>query len=296
MLEPTPQMIRLASARSASALLTDKPAESGSNEALGGRARRDEDVDAGLRTSQYFDVFTREVPARSASWSIWWSDLMMTMFIMFAALYAFQMPRSAPSSTSNLSVPPVAAASGRVISADPVLDRIHAQLADAIEHSGLRGLVTLDLVPDTSIHLVVSGGVIFPSGGAGLKPGIQRGLRELALIMSRSPYDLAVVGHCAPGELNSGAAGTWALSVARAGAVVEYLSREEVFPVERMYIVGYGDQRPVNSQPGRDQTHADRRVELVLGTVNITAPLARVDDANQGGFRKWLGSSLEGEE
>ena len=58
------------------------------------------------RASQYLDVFNREMKPRSANWAIWWSDLMMTMFIMFAALYAFQMPvsRAVPSPSEPMPV------------------------------------------------------------------------------------------------------------------------------------------------------------------------------------------------
>ena len=82
--EPTPDTIRDAHAR----LRPSPQAENPSARCLSGM----ELTLGSPLASQYLDVFNREMKPRSANWAIWWSDLMMTMFIMFAALYAFQMP------------------------------------------------------------------------------------------------------------------------------------------------------------------------------------------------------------
>ena len=280
MREPTPDTIRDLSAR------LERPERGvepfGSHEAPAGAAWS--------TTGQHFDVFTREASPRSSGWIVCWSDLMMTMFVMFAALYAFQAPKIQYKSVTELPVqvfgpgeevkPPVPVES--------VLGRIHDRIRSLIERDGLGGVLTARLVPEKSVHVIMSGDFLFGARDSELRPGVADSLEKLVPILASAPYSLAVVGHAAPDERLTDAGGAWKLSTARALAVAMFLTGEGRLPAERISVTGYGDQRPVHEDGGFGHS---RRVELVLSVENPTEPLPAVDDGEGSGFRRWVAAS-----
>ena len=289
MREPTPEIVRGVSAR-----LSRPPAAE--PEALAGPGRPDRYVVEGGPAGQHFDIFAREPEPRSAGWVVCWSDLMMTMFIMFAALYVFQAPQIQFKSVTEL------AAQAVPIGAEPapprslpgsILDRIHDRLRDLIERDGLQAWCSVRSMPEKSLHVVLAGDLLFDGGGAALRAEGRTTLRGVAEILRAAPHTLAVVGHAGPGEALPGFRGPWELSVARAGEVAGYLMREAGLPSERMLVVGYGDQRPVSGDGGASRS---RRVELVLSAENPTEPLPGDDAPAADGFRGWLANSKRGGE
>ena len=158
--EPTPNTIRNAHAR----LRPSPQAENASARRLSGM----ELTLGSPPASQYLDIFNREMKPRSANWAIWWSDLMMTMFIMFAALYAFQMPvsRAVPSPSEPMPV----VVRPRPDDAGSILARIHDQIRDVIQREGLGDSVIARLTPGKSLRVTLAGDAFFISGSATLRP------------------------------------------------------------------------------------------------------------------------------
>ena len=283
MREPTPESIRDVSARLA------RP-ETGPQPAGGWEPRLGDGGPAG----QQFDIFAREPRPKAAAWVVCWSDLMMTMFIMFAALYAFQTPKIQLKSVTDLAVR-VEGGGDLPVPAPPVesmLGRIHDRIRDMIERSRLNGVIAVSLVPEKSLHVTLAGDFLFGPGGAALRPDVKSGLLELAAILRSAPHAMAVVGHAAPGEAGGDVAAPWRLSSARAMAVAMFLATEAGFPPERLLVTAYGDQRPV--QAG-DVAPRSRRVELVLSTENPTDPLPSAEGSGGDGFRRWVASSGGGQ-
>ncbi|MDY0274901.1 MAG: OmpA family protein [Desulfomicrobium sp.] len=294
MLKPKPQVIRQALWRVASPALIQDPQSQRQDISENATELPPDLKEATSIDSQYFDIFSRPVPPRSASWSIWWSDLMMTMFIMFAALYAFQIPKTSLPVHSDPVLLAQATSAKTLLSADPILDRIYGQLAATIKRFEQETMFTLHLVPDSAIHLIIHGNTLFSPGAKKNNTSLHLCLQELALIMRSSPYDLAVIGHASPYEAQAKKTDAWTLSVNKSSAVLAYLTQQASFPSHRIYIVGYGDQRPLGTSVELAQGHEDGRVELVLSTVNTTAPLPHPQESEQG-FRQWLAASTQGE-
>ena len=283
MREPTPDIIRDLSAR------LERP-ERGA-EPFGGY-----DAPVGAEwssTGQHFDVFAREAFPRSSGWIVCWSDLMMTMFVMFAALYAFQAPKIQYKSVTEL--PVQAFGPGEQVRPplpmESVLARIHDRIRSLIERDGLGGVVAVRLEPEKSVHVTMSGEFLFGSRDSALRAGIAASLDDLVSILGSAPYSLSVVGHAAPDERLTDAEGAWKLSMARALAVAMFLTAEGRLPAERISVTGYGDQRPVHEDDGFRRS---RRVELVLSAENPTEPLPDVDDGDESGFRRWFAASVTG--
>lgn len=245
-------------------------------------------------TGQHFDIFAREAGPRSAGWVVCWSDLMMTMFIMFAALYAFQAPKIQFKSVTDLSAHAVHVGdepSPPRPMGESVLGRIHDRIRDMIERSGLEGVVAVRLVPEKELHVTVSGDFLFGAGGSALRPEVKSRLLELASILRSAPHILSVVGHAAPDERLNDPAGPWRLSTARATEVAMFLSGEGGLSAQSMVVAGYGDQRPLHAGDGFGSS---RRVELVLSTENPTEPLPAVEGSDSAGFRRWVAASGQG--
>lgn len=243
--------------------------------------------------SQHFDIFAREAGSAQAGWVVCWSDLMMTMFIMFAALYAFQAPTIQFKTVSDL---PVEAAGSGVQPVPPLppeesmLGRIHDRIRDMVGRRGLDGVVAVRLVPDKALHVVLAGDFLFGPGDAQLRAEARGRLDELADILRGAPHTLAVVGHAAPDERLGDNSGPWKLSAARAVEMAMFLG-EAGIPDSRMFVAGYGDQRPVHAG---DSFGRSRRVELVLSVENPTEPLPDADRGDEGGFRRWLAAASGG--
>ena len=295
MREPTPEIIRDISARLSRPMHGERVPR-GDSDPLRSAGRGDGSPFAGSEfDGQHFDIFAREHKAPSSSWIMCWSDLMMTMFIMFAAMYIFQAPKTPLKPVLDLPVqaiamPLAAEASPPPSSAGSILDRVHDQLRDLIVRDGLEAVFSVRVVPEKSLHVILTGNLLFEEGGAVLRADVKKSLLTMADILRSAPQSLAVVGHSAPGEALRGYAGPWELSVARAADVAGFLMRDAGLPPERMLVVGYGDQRPVT---GGDGIGLSRRVELVLSDENPMEPLPGVNVPAKDGFRQWIAASKQ---
>jgi flagellar motor protein MotB len=242
---------------------------------------------------QHFDIFKREQAPKGAGWVMFWSDLMMTMFIMFAALYIFAVPALQTKTVQTLPLELASSVSGVAAAASTpssILERIYDRLRDRIEQAGLGATFFLRIVPEKAVHLVLAGDGLFEPGGSALRTEVRSSLLSLSDILRSAPQILAVVGHVAPGELPRGPGGPWELSVARAADVAGVLMREAGLPPGRMFVAGYGDQRPVSGE-GADRS---RRVELILCAELPTEPLPGAAAPVADGFRSWIAVSKEG--
>lgn len=290
MREPTPEIMRDVTAR----LSRSGPGRGSADAGVGvvpGVYGQEEESFARMASGQHFDIFARENTIRPASWVICWSDLMMTMFIMFAALYIFQLPKISYTSVSDVSVKALPLGTEtipRQPSDGSILDRIHDQLRDLIEREGMQSVVSVRVSPGKSLHMVLSGEMLFDGGTALLQGDAKRRLLAVGKILGGAPHALSVVGHSAPGESHSGYEGPWEYSVSMAAEVAAFLMRDAGLPAARMLVAGYGDQRPVVDGDGVAST---RRVELVLSSENPTEPLPVVKAPAGEGFRQWVGTA-----
>ena len=293
MREPTPEIMRDISARLSRPMPGDRASGVEPGALRNSEYRADSYSEGRGFGGQHFDIFARDHQPASSSWVVCWSDLMMTMFIMFAALYIFQVPKIQFKSVSDLAVQAVpfgTEVAPPQASAGSILDRIHDQLRDLIARDGLEAVFSVRVVPEKTLHVILTGDQLFDAGGAILRADVRRSLLSMADILRTAPHALAVVGHVAPGEPLRVHPGPWELSVARAAEVAGLLMREGSFPAERMLVVGYGDQRPVS---GADGVGRSRRVELVLSADNPTEPLPGVHEPTRDGFRQWLAASKQ---
>ena len=107
--------------------------------------------------------------------------------------------------------------------------------------------------------------VLFDSGKAELRWSANGMLDKVAQVLkSASDQPVGVEGYTDNEPIkHSGWADNKALSVARANAVVEYLTRQGIEPA-RLTAIGYGEERPIASNGTAAGRQKNRRVEIVI--------------------------------
>lgn len=107
--------------------------------------------------------------------------------------------------------------------------------------------------------------VLFDSGKAELRPGAFRVLDKVAQVLQQVPgQPVGVEGHTDNVPIQrSGWESNKALSHARAKAVMEHLVSKGLDP-ERLTPIGYGEDRPIESNDTVQGRQKNRRVEIII--------------------------------
>jgi chemotaxis protein MotB len=127
----------------------------------------------------------------------------------------------------------------------------------------------------------------FDSGSATPHPQSMRVLREIAAVLSASPYDVRVEGHTDnvpihTAEFNS----NWELSSARATRIARVLLEMHAVRPDQLSAAGYAEFHPVDSNgtaPGRAN---NRRVDLVILPRSSVDLRSLSDPQSKGQWRK----------
>ena len=123
----------------------------------------------------------------------------------------------------------------------------------------------------------------FSSGSATPKQETMPTLRQLALSVGRTPYDLRIEGHTDNVPIhNAEFDSNWELSSARATRIARIFLDLKAMPADRLSAAGYAEFHPVASNDTPDGRAQNRRVDLVVlprSRINFSAP----DTASTGG-------------
>jgi chemotaxis protein MotB len=108
--------------------------------------------------------------------------------------------------------------------------------------------------------------VLFDSGKAQLRPSASRVLDKVAKVLQEVPdQPIGVEGHTDNVPIKvSGWESNHALSVARAKAVVTYLVQQHGIDPARLTAIGYGEERPIDSNDTAAGRQKNRRVEIII--------------------------------
>ena len=106
--------------------------------------------------------------------------------------------------------------------------------------------------------------ILFPSGSARLADDAVNIIERLGGVLAPFPNPIRVEGHTDNKPIKTAVFySNWELSAARAGSVVRVLSTHGVSP-ERLAVIGYGEQRPLQPNDTADGRNANRRVVVVI--------------------------------
>lgn len=149
-----------------------------------------------------------------------------------------------------------------------------AKLATEIERA-MAPLIADELImvrrSEQWLEVEIKTDILFPSGVAAISPGAQSVLDELARIFARFPNAIRVEGYTDDRPISTAVfPSNWELSAARAASVVRRFAEHGVQP-PRLGIVGWGEQRPAESNLTEHGRNRNRRVLIVVLSTD-TAP------------------------
>jgi chemotaxis protein MotB len=219
-------------------------------------------------------------PMYSAHWSVAWSDLMMTMFILFLVMYVYKTTghdflsasnagKQAIIKSANSPILEGGLGNGRSGKSQEEISQSFSRLYDfsqlVINQNSLRDFAAIDLTPDKTIRIILTGDLLFDAARAVLKPAAQSSLRKIATIISDTPYHVNVVGYTDDRPINSAMfPSNWELSAARAGAVARFLIAATKLPPLNFEISGRASYHPIASNDSAENRARNRRVEIIL--------------------------------
>lgn len=226
-----------------------------------------------------------------ANWAVPWSDLMMTMFVLFAALLAAQtfhgreeqrkhhkaqeievqprvveheqiVNREVPAPATPPETVPVPTPDNHL---EPLTQiNVFEQSQEAVRASNLKD-VEVALLDDQSVKVSVRGPMFFDAGKADLRPEVMDFLDRLAILISRTPYDIRIIGHTDDRAIKTGLfPSNWELSLVRASRVARYLIDNGGIDPTRFMVVGRGEFDPVSANTDEHSRALNRRVEIII--------------------------------
>lgn len=136
---------------------------------------------------------------------------------------------------------------------------------DSLENNNLNKFAAIDIVPDKTMRIILTGDLLFPPGESELTENARDSLLKITAAIRYTPYMINVVGHTDNIPMRSGKfKSNWELSVARASSVVRYLIDEIHMDPNQFVISGYSSYRPVAPNTTAENRAINRRVEIII--------------------------------
>ena len=176
-----------------------------------------------------------------------------------------------------LAVPPVPLPNEDVFGPNPI---IPAELASpqvdkfqeiyklgkgTLEKDNLNKFAAIDIVPDKTVRIVLTGDLLFNIGESELSGNARESLQKVTAVIRFTPYMINVVGHTDNIPMRSNKfKSNWELSVARASTVARYLIEEIGMDPNQFVVSGYSSYRPVETNTTAENRAKNRRVEIII--------------------------------
>ena len=232
----------------------------------------------GLPFCEDGDILFRSRRLKTVHWSLPWSDLMMTMFILFAVMYIYhsadrEVLSSEGKGTAHraeleVGAPASRLSAGSVDWAEPLkgsISEIYDLSKKTVKAEDLEDFASVDLVADKAVRIVLTADLLFDTGRADLRPEARKSLMRVAEIIRQTPYMVNVVGHTDNVSIHSAKFPTnWELSAVRACEVARFLIEEMQIPGNRFYVTGHAYYQPVHPNYTAENRAANRRVEIII--------------------------------
>ncbi len=144
-----------------------------------------------------------------------------------------------------------------------VLNKLKKTVADALINFKPDQLtVTLK---DGKLYVSLQEKLLFKSGSADVGPEGKQALQSLAAVLINSPdIDIDVEGHTDTVPITGKFQDNWALSVARATAIVRVLTKDYGVNPQDIIASGRGEFHPVATNNTPDGRQLNRRTEIIL--------------------------------
>ncbi|MDY0219603.1 MAG: OmpA family protein [Desulfobacterium sp.] len=214
------------------------------------------------------DPFLSIPSPRRGGWSVSWSDLMMTMFILFVVMYVYQAGSRELEFGPGPGISKVAdSGTGRIVgqNIDEFPSDIFIQTRQAVLDEFVDGDARVDLVADKAVRISLAGDLFFDRGNADLKLEARWQLRQIGKILQKNSFVVNVVGHTDDMPNHSELYPTnWELSTARACRVARFLIKDAQLSEKRFFVSGHSWLQPLVPNTTAYNRSLNRRVEIIL--------------------------------
>jgi chemotaxis protein MotB len=245
-------------------------------------------------------------------WMVSYADFITLLFAFFVVLYAFakadqnkqaQVADSIDSAFHSLGIFPNAsrnpsadasAAAGTEKAAIPMnivmgedvlsparvkedLDNLHHELEQRLSNQVATHTVSMKMGRDGLVISLREAG-FFSSGSATPKSETLPTLRQIAVSLGRTPYDLRIEGHTDNVPIHTAEYDSnWELSSARATHIARIFIDMKAIPPDRISAAGYSEFHPAASNNTAEGRSENRRVDLVVlprTRINLSSPVS----------------------
>ncbi|MGC8626000.1 MAG: OmpA/MotB family protein [Acidimicrobiales bacterium] len=153
------------------------------------------------------------------------------------------------------------------------LNNAERAMENALVRAGLANEVTFNIDQRGLVVTILTDKILFPTDSAQLQPEGVKILNVLAPVLASLPNLIDVEGDTDNQPIRGGPyPDNWALSAARAVAVVEDLIHEHGINPDRLQATGNSDTRPVVPNNTPQHRAENRRVEIVVYSTTLAAP------------------------
>lgn len=152
--------------------------------------------------------------------------------------------------------------------AETSAEKIYSRMQEFVRRENLGSQVSVTMDPDGAVIRLASGGVLFDTGTADLKPRTKEILEGLFAAIQPELRDntirrIRVEGHTDDVPIRTGPfPSNWQLSTTRATNVVQYLAERHPMLTSRLEAAGCADIRPVAPNTTSEGRAKNRRVEV----------------------------------
>jgi chemotaxis protein MotB len=229
-----------------------------------------------------FDDLLRQKPTphKSSIWAIVWSDLMMTMFVLFVVMFVYLSSNKKFLSSQGLddgvgikgSAGEFAVTGVGSLTPDTEVTLVKNSMTkvfdvsrQTLEKEVGESFASVRLAKDETVRIVLTGDLLFDLGKTELKESAKNSLRKIGSLLTQNPYMINVSGHTDDLPIQGGDFPTnWELSLIRASKVARFLIEEMNMPKERFLVTGYAANKPIKPNTTSENRAINRRVELII--------------------------------
>jgi chemotaxis protein MotB len=213
------------------------------------------------------DIFFRRDTKKTSHWSVPWSDLMMTMFVLFAVLYGYQAANKGvqistgkPNVYFQEIIKPVQTEN---------MSQDNEAITETLRIEDLKDISSIELTKEKAIKVILPSDVLFDTAEAELKPGAVSSLMAVGQLIQGMGYAVTVAGHTDNIPIQTDRfPSNWELSTARACVAAKFLIDEADILPSQIQVIGYAENRPIETNETPEGRSANRRVEVIISKEN----------------------------
>ena len=142
--------------------------------------------------------------------------------------------------------------------------KYYKQIKSGLKLSEVNQQIELIEKDNDTIILRINYSLLFAPGKAVLNPASYPLLREVADIIRPLPMRMRIEGHTDDTPFTRDGMNNWELSVDRALAVMRFYNKGQLFSLDRMSAIGYGQTRPLVPNTSLENKAKNRRVDFIL--------------------------------